>query len=409
MRNKGRSVAVPTKPGKPNYGPGPKTPSVWKKPKGLGPKHYGPGAKKSGPATGSNDPGAAKKGGRGHPGSPGGGRAYGAMGDYPGVRYGEAASIVNAGLKPEIHQVQNDIQAQRRMTQAERQRANRQYNAAVGDIGHIYGESGDYINYQNSLMNKDFAATADQTAAAQAALMQHLQGTGEQALAGANAETARLGIEGMPYTQTMQQDQAFTNSQAEISGANNMANLNLSHQNSQELGNLLLGMNTGSQTAAYGRAANAKSEALFEAEANKKSAVEQLRRSLKDLRGQRPDLIRQMLEQMQQSRWGQYMDSQNLDLQQQQLGLQRDQLDLQRAAQRAYANRSSSYSGGSSFTPYGSGDYSSGGAGSATGDGGSGSGGKPPAGGSGDGSYSGLVQQVLSGNKPKPPRKPKKK
>jgi hypothetical protein len=392
-----RSVVTPST-GKPNYGPKKKPPKIWKGGPKPGPKHYGQGGKKPNPTTGSNDPGAHKKGGKGRSGGSGGG-AYGAYGDYEGVRYGEAASLVNAGLKPEIHQVQNDIQKTRRETQRERQRAKRQYNAAVGDIGHIFGESGDYINYQNQQMDQLAGQTMDQTQAAQAALMQHLSGTGQAAMGDVNAETERLGIQGMNYTAPMQQDQAFTTEQAQISGANNVANLNLSHQNSQELGSLLQGMNTGSQTAAYGRAANAKSEALFEAQANKHTAVEQLKRSLADLRGQRPDLIRQMLEQMQQSRWGQYMDTQNLDLQE-------EQLDLQRAAQRAYAKQSAAYN---SRYSSGGGDYSSSDSGSGTGDGGSSttkSGSGRPGTGVSDEIYN-LMNKKPPKPKPGPKRKPK--
>lgn len=358
--------------------------------------------------------------GMGFPNPPGGGggarglspndrgQRYGASGGFPGVRYGDALSLVNAQLKGSINEVRNERQKVRRETQAERQRANSLYSRSVGDINHVFGETGDYIGSQNQAIQQNYGGLTDRTTQAQAALMQHLQQSGTDTASGVTSELARLGIQGSPGMNAgnldqFAADQSFVEGQAAIGGQNQLANIGAQQTAAGDVGQLLMGMNAGGQASALGQAASAKSQAMFEAEANKKSAVEQLRRAMKDLRMSRPDLVRQMLEQILQSRWGMYMDSQNL-------GLQKEQLNLQRAAQRAY--HSKSYGSGSSSgggqhgstspgyaAPSGSSGSGSSGSGSNNpGVGGSsGSAGSAGNAGNAGGDYGDLVTQILNG------------
>lgn len=378
---------------------------------GLGPKNGLANQPKANAVSGSNDGGKGPTGrGRGKPG----GTNYGAMGNYPGVRYSEAASLVNAQLKPQIRDIRNERQKLRRETQFERQRAYRNYNQTTGDLNHIFSETGDYIGSQNQAIQDQYSGLTDRTTQAQAALMQHLQENGAGAVNGVTSELSRLGIEGGADLGAISNDQQFMEGQAAINGQSMQANIGLQQAGASDVGNLLMGMTAGSRASSLGQAANAKSAALFEAEAAKKQGVEQLQRAMKDLRTSRPDLVRQMMEQMQESRWGQYMDSQNLDM-------QREQLNMQRAAQRAYQKSSASRysSGGSSYPSGGSSTYAPGGGsgssdvGGGGSDGSSGNGTGNPTGGSPN--YGDLVTQILNGggwgsggggkSKPKPPKR----
>lgn len=308
-----------------------------------------------------NNGGGNGKGG-GHNGSGGGngnggglgGRRYGAYGGFPGVRYADALALVNAGLKPEIRQVRNDIQKTRREAQLERQRARNHYQSAVGDLNHVFGESGDYIGFQNQAIQQNYDALEDRAQQAQAALLDHLQANGAANAGAANAELERLGIQGSGDMGQFAADQSNIENVAQVTGANNLANISAAQSNASDVGNLLLGMNAGSKASALGQQVSDRNDAFFEAEATKKVAVEQLRRTMSDLRKSRPDLVRQMLEQLRQSGWGQYMDLANLHL-------QRDQLNLQRQAQQFYQNHYNS--GGSSYSSYGSSGSSGGGPG----------------------------------------------
>jgi len=138
---------------------------------------------------------------------------------------------------------------------------------------------------------------------------------------------------------------------------------------------------------------------LFEAQGNKHTAVEQLKRTLKELRMSRPDLVNQMMEQLMQSRWGQYMD-------QSQLSLQQEELNMQKAAQKAANKRANAYASRSAYSPYSS--YSSGSSGgssggTATGDGTSASG----DGTAGSGDANAIFNQLILQNMGKKPPKPK--
>lgn len=312
---------------------------------------------------------------------------YGAMGGFPGVRYGDALSLVNAEIHKGLYDYKNEKQKLRRETQEERQRANRLYTRATGDLNHVFDESGQYIGYQNQAIQDQYSQLNDRSQQAQAALLDHLQTQGQSNMGAAQSELARLGIGGPGMLDQMAADQSNMTNVANQTGANNAANINLQATAAGDVGNLLAGMNAGSRASAIGQQATARSDALFEAEATKKKGMEQLTRAMQDLRGSRGDLTRQMLEQLRESRWGEYVDQANLN--------------LQRRAQAAQEKYYSNYNSGGGYSNY------------------SGSGGSysPPTGSpssTDDASLNAYNQMILNmlgggGNKPKPKPKGGKK
>lgn len=269
---------------------------------------------------------------------------YGAYGGFPGVRYGDALSLVNADIHKQMYGLRSEKQKIRRETQAERQRANRLYNSAVGDLNHVFDESGAYIGHQNQAIQDQYFQLNDRSQQAQAALLDHLQTQGQSNMGAAQSELARLGIGAPGMLDQFAADQSNMMGVANQTGANNAANIGLQQTAAGDVGNLLSGMNAGSRASAIGQQATARSDALFEAEATKKQGMEQLTRAMQDLRSSRGDLTRQMLEQLRQTNWGMYVDQANLNLQRR-----------AQAAQERYYGRSS---GGGNYSSGGGGSYS---------------------------------------------------
>lgn len=228
-----------------------------------------------------------------------GGR-YGAYGGYKGVKVSRARKLVNAELNPLIRALNHEIR-----------QAKRENKRTVGDIKHVFNDSGHYIREQNKKVRGEFSDFDKNQQAATSALMQQLQAQGNQSAASSASELERLGL-GNQFLGQLANDQAQAEMLARQQMANTRANAGLMGLGATEMGRSLVGMNHGSKSSQIGQAFN-----------NRNNAISEIRSERRDLRHERPELLRQMLEQMAAQGWGQYVDTRNLNQQQQQINLQR--------------------------------------------------------------------------------------
>lgn len=282
---------------------------------------------------------------------------YGAYGGYEGVPFHRASRLAGTEIRNELRGLRPDIGS-----------AERLYERSLGDISHIYDQTRGYIGSQNALINQQTVDSRAQSAALAQQLSAQLSQNGTQAQAGSNAELARLGISGAAMPGYFAADQANAQNVASLMGSNADSNLAMMGAGASQIGNLLLGANEGSRGAAFGRA-----------QATRDETIAQVQDAMRQIKGSRRDLTLQLLEQLSQTGWAQYMDQ--------------TQLNMQRRAMRG--------GGGSGSAGYGSSSGSSG-SGSSSGAGSSG----------GSNNYYGqMVEQQIAaatgGGKKRPGKKPK--
>jgi hypothetical protein len=243
-------------------------------------------------------------------------RRYGAYGGYEGVSYKRASNLAQSMIRPELRALRSDRRQIRRETRAEIERANTLYGRSVGDINHIYDESSDYIGDRQAAIGAGYDTARADSAAAQAALASQLNATAIGTQSQVNAELSRLGIGlGGADRGAIAGDAAFASGTAAISGANNLANLNMADANASAIGQLLQGMQAGGRSSNLGKVLNNRNDSIFEAEQARNEGFAQVRDAMRDVRGGRKDIMLQLLEQLSQTGWQQYMDQQGLNLQ----------------------------------------------------------------------------------------------
>lgn len=304
------------------------------------PKHLQGNKHKQG--KGGKKPGPGGRGG-------GGLGMYGAMGGFPGVSVREAQRRIAAEIREGVQDLRHQRRVVRHEASEDRQKTKADYQRGLGDLEHIYGETGDFIAHQGNLINNQYEATQDRATTAQNALLNVLSQGSSEVAGGANAELARLGIEGSGDMGEFAADAANNTAIAQQTGANNMANLEAMQAGAGSISALLSGMNAGQHQSNVGQQLNARNDRFAEIQQNKIDNFNEVREAIKELKGQRGDLVRQLLEQMTNTRWGQYMDMAQLKLQR---GTAASQNRYYNALTRSMGRSGSSGSGG-----YSSGDY----------------------------------------------------
>src|SRR5690606_38612649 len=95
-------------------------------------------------------------------------------------------------------------------------------------------------------------------------------------------------------------------------------NINAMSSGASDIGNLLLGMNAGSKASHAGRLLNTKQDAITEIQQNRLDELARLRDETRTTRQHKGDLRLQLLMQLQETGWNQYLQQQQLKMQQQQ-------------------------------------------------------------------------------------------
>lgn len=242
-------------------------------------------------------------------------RYYGGVGGYKGVDTKKIKRLVNGLIRDEVKDLRRGKAQIRRETRHEMQGARRDYRRGLGDLNHVFGESGDYINHLGQQNAQMFQGQADQTGAATAALQAQLGNSYTGAMDAGQAELGRLGIGQGGNFSGLIADQANAQAMAGVTGQNAQNTLGMMGGNAAGLMNLVSGMNQGSYMADMGKNLNNRNDLLTEARRGRQDQYNQVRDAIRDTRGSRRDLFLQMLDSLQQTGWSQYMDQQNLNMQ----------------------------------------------------------------------------------------------
>lgn len=241
----------------------------------------------------------------------------GGQGPYKGVPYNQARRLVQLQIQEALNELRREKQGVGRDYQHGVEDANTLYNRSIGDLEHIYKESGDYIGFQNQAIADAFAANKAENAAATQALLGTLSGNTSGVIGGVDAEMARLGITGAANTGGISADGAFAGNLAGINGANEQANIAAMAAGSADVGNLLLGMNAGSRSSHMGQAVNDRNYMLTELLRNRDDNLNDIRQAMRDVRGKKGGMINELLMQLSQTGFDQFIALQQLRLQQQ--------------------------------------------------------------------------------------------
>lgn len=242
-------------------------------------------------------------------------RYYGGLGGYKGVDTREVKGLVNGLIRDEVKDLRRGKAQIRRESRHEMQGIRRDYRRAKGDLEHVFGESGDYINYLAGQTADTFADQTQQAGAASAALQAQLGDSYTGAMTDATAELDRLGISQGGNMTGLLADQANAQAMAQQTGQNAQQTLGMMGGNAAALMNLVSGMNQGSYMSDMGKSLNARNDQLTEVRRSRQDAYNATRDAIRDVRGTRRDLFNQLLNQLQQTGWSQYMDQQQLKMQ----------------------------------------------------------------------------------------------
>lgn len=247
------------------------------------------------------------------------GKFYGGRAGYKGVKTKKVKRLVNGVLREEMHDLKGQARLANRDANKEMRKARRDYHRGRGDLKYVHGETTDYLNSLAQRNQQMYADQAQSTAASTAALQSMLGGTYSGAQNQGMEELARLGIEGGGNFGQLQADQANAQSLAAISGNNAQSTGALANSNAQLAMQSLQGMNQGSYMQGIGQNLNARNNAFQDIRSNRIDQINEVRHAMKDAKSERRDLFFQLLQQLQQTGWNQYLQQQQLQMQRKQL------------------------------------------------------------------------------------------
>jgi hypothetical protein len=263
------------------------------------------------------------KGGNNKPAKKGGGGAFfGGLGGYKGVRKGQVSRLTNGLMREEMNGLNRQAREIKRDANEQINIARTDYERGKGDLNYVHGETDDYISslaQKNQLNNQQVLG---QQQAAQQALQSMLGSTYSGAQTSAQNELARLGISGGGNFQQLSADQANAQGVAAQSGANTNSTLDMAGQNASSAMQMLQGMNQGSMMQGLGQALNAKNDSLAETQNNRIGQLNEVRTAMQEANATRKDLFLQLLMQLQQTGWDQYVQKRELGMQGRQLNMQ---------------------------------------------------------------------------------------
>lgn len=309
-----RNKKLPHKPKGPTK-LGPKKLGPKHNPKGNGPKHNPKGNGKPG---GKGKPGAGKGkgGGKGKPGKgkggPPKGAFFGATGGFKGVRKSNVSRLVNGLMREEMNGLNKQARGIKTDATQGINRARTDYNRGVGDLNYVHGETSDYLSSLAQRNTQNTQNAQGQAQVAQQALQAMLGDTYSGAQSGANQELARLGIQGGGSFEQLGQDSANAQAVAQQTGANNQSTLGMIGQNSAAGMEMLQGMNQGSMMQGLGQNLNARNDAMAEVSNNRIDQLNEVRQAMQEANATRKDLFFQLLQQLQQTGWDQYVQRREL-------------------------------------------------------------------------------------------------
>lgn len=239
---------------------------------------------------------------------------FGGYGGYKGVRKSKVKRLVNGIIRDEVRDLGNERRSVRREYRRDSRDVNRQFRRGKKDLRHVFGETEDYLGSLAQRNQNVVSNQSDQISAAQQALQRQLGNTYTGAADQINSELSRLGIEGGGNLGALYSDQANAQAMGAQAGANAQSTLGMMGGNAQQMMGLLQGMNQGAHMSNAGLNLQRRNDSLIEARGNRSENMQAIRDAIRDVRGGRRDLYVQMLNQLQETGWGQYMDQAQLNM-----------------------------------------------------------------------------------------------
>jgi hypothetical protein len=234
---------------------------------------------------------------------------YGALGSYPGVNMNMVNQLVGGVLRDEMRDLRRQKQAVRRESEYLNNKNTAMYERGMGDLNYVHGEVGDYLNNMGAQNMQMFQGQMGQQEQANAALQGQLQGTFDSAQGDVIAELNRLGISGGANTGGIVADRGWQQAQGAQQGANALQSMGMMQQNSGVAQNLIAGMNQGSLTQGYGQNLNAYNDAQSATNQDRMDQLSEINNAMWDAQAGRKDVFFQLLQQLQQTGWSQYMQA----------------------------------------------------------------------------------------------------
>lgn len=185
--------------------------------------------------------------------------------------------------------------------------ANTAYERGKGDIEHVFGETGAYLDMLKGRNATEAAAGVNRSDAAAAALRSRLGDTYSGVQNSAASELARLGISAGGNFGGLMADAANAQYTADQASANARSTMDQSNSNAGLVMSLLQGMNQGSKMGAAGKNLNARNDALAELSAARIAQLNKIGDAMQETRKSRSDLFTQLFNQFQQSGWKGYL------------------------------------------------------------------------------------------------------
>jgi hypothetical protein len=254
---------------------------------------------------------AAAKNHAGKGGKGGGGKSgyYGGIGKYKGVKMGTVNSLVNGIINKENDDLRTQIRDVNRSTRDQNSQANALYNRGKGDLAYTHGETADFLKSIQGQSQQGYNNMANQQQAAAQALQAQLGNTYSGALTSGQEELNRLGIGNAGNFGGMIQDAANNQALAGQASNNIAGAMAMTQNNSNNYMSGLSGMNQGSYLQGLGEALNARNDQIATNNQNRLNQINKVHEAMTNNAGQRRDVFMQLLNQLSQTGWSQYLQA----------------------------------------------------------------------------------------------------
>lgn len=253
-----------------------------------------------------------KKGGKAGGGKKRGSDHFGSHHGYGGVSKKQTERLAQATINKEIRNLREQRRQVNRDTRNQTNKSKSLYQRGVGDLNYVNDEVTDFLGSTQQKNQQMYADQRSQQEQASAALQQSLGDTYSGAQSGAAAELARLGISGGGNFGGLIADQANAQGVAQQSGANALSTMDLASGNASQMGQLLQGMAAGSHISNIGRNLNAYNDRQSTILQNRTDQMDKVNQAIRDTNDSRNDIYLQLLQQLQQTGWGQYLQGRQL-------------------------------------------------------------------------------------------------
>lgn len=214
----------------------------------------------------------------------------------PGSKRRKAAKIVDGQINRAIRELDADREDMGQDIRRHGLIVRNTYDRGNKDLDHVYGETKDFIGHQQGAIDARYNDNKNLQSAAQANLRSQLDSNFQNSYSGINDEAARLGISGSVNNMGLISNNENARNLADLQNASQATTLNLMNSGSSDIGNLIAGMNQGSYMSSKGQNLNRRNDDLAALRQQRNDELDKIRRSKRNTRASRGDLILQVLQ-----------------------------------------------------------------------------------------------------------------